>query len=45
MGEEAEFNVDTDEVFKSSFTFPQIANNDFAQEMLGQLQETQNLLA
>ena len=43
LGEEASFDINTDEIYKSSFTFPQIANNDFAQEMLGQLQATQNL--
>lgn len=37
LGEEAEFNVNTDEVFKNSFSFPQIANNDYAQDLLGSL--------
>ena len=45
LGEESSFSVNTDEIYKSSFTFPSLANNDFAQDMLDQLQETQNSLA
>lgn len=30
LGEESSFNVNTDEIFRGSFTFPQLANNDFA---------------
>lgn len=30
LGEDADFELNTDEVFKNSFTFPSIANNDFA---------------
>jgi len=45
LGEESTFNLNTDEIYKGSFTFPQLANNDFAQDMLDQLSETQNLFA
>ena len=45
LGEESTFSINTDEIYKGSFTFPQLANNDFAQDMLDQLSETQNLLA
>lgn len=45
LGEESSFSVNTDEIYKSSFTFPSLANNDFAQDMLDQLEETQNSLA
>jgi hypothetical protein len=41
---EPENKVHTSEVFKNSFTFPQIAFNDFAQEQLSKLSKSEQEL-